>query len=428
MKFKHFLKNRTVQNAGWIIGGQITNKLLAFLVGILTARYLGPGNYGLVNYAATYTTFFASLCTLGINSVIIKNFVDHPGEEGQAIGTTLVLRAISSFLSAVMIVGISSVLDRKEPLTILVVAVSSVGLLFQIFDTFNQWFQYRLRSKYTAMATVVSYVAVSGYKLFLLMTGKSVVWFALATSVDYVVLGAMLIAAYRKTGGPALSVSCTKAKQLLSASVSFILASLMASVYASTDKLMLKHLLNDAAVGYYGAAVTLSTTWAFLLQAVITSLQPSIIQVYESDKALFARRNRQLYALVFYGATGISLVICLLADPIVRILYGAAYAGAVVPLRIVVWYTAFSYLGVARNAWMVCENRQRYLKYLYFCAALINVLLNAILIPGYGAAGAAAASLLTQISTTFVLPLLIRPLRDNARLMLDAVCLRDLFS
>lgn len=424
MVFNGFLKNRTVKNASWIIGGQITNKLLAFLVGILAARYLGPGNYGLVNYASTYTTFFAALCTLGINSVIIKNFVDHPGEEGQAIGTTLVLRAISSFLSALMIVGIASILDRKEPLTILVVAVSSIGLLFQICDTFNQWFQYRLQSKYTAVAMLVSYVAVSGYKLFLLMTGKSVVWFALATSVDYVVLGAMLVAAYRKTGGPALSVSGTKAKQLLSASVSFILASLMASVYASTDKLMLKHLLNDAAVGYYGAAVSLSTTWAFLLQAMITSVQPSIIQVYESDRALFERRNRQLYALVFYGATGISLVICLLAKPIVGILYGADYAGAVAPLRIVVWYTAFSYLGVARNAWVVCENRQKYLKYLYFCAALINVLLNALLIPIFGAAGAAAASLLTQISTTFVLPLLIKPLRNNAYLMLEAVCLR----
>ena len=424
MKLKRFLKNRTVANAGWIIGGRIANKLLAFLVGILTARYLGPGNYGLVNYAATYTTFFASLCTLGINSVIIKNFVDHPGEEGQAIGTTLVLRAVSSVLSAVMIVGVASFLDRKEPMTILVVAVSSIGLIFQIFDTFNQWFQYHLQSKYTAAATVASYIAVSGYKLFLLIRGKSVVWFALATSVDYIVLAAVLVAVYWKTGGPALSVSGRKAKQLLGASVSFILASLMASVYASTDKLMLKHLLNDAAVGYYGVAVSLSTTWAFLLQAVITSVQPSIIQVYESDRVLFERRNRQLYAIVFYGAMTISLVICLLAEPIVLYLYGEDYAGAVLPLQIVVWYTAFSYLGVARNTWMVCENRQIYLKYLYFCAALINILLNAVFIPVSGAAGAAAASLLTQIVATFVLPLMIKPLRANARLMLEAVCLR----
>ena len=97
---------------------------------------------------------------------------------------------------------------------------------------------------------------------------------------------------------------------------------------------------------------------------------------------------------------------------------------AVGPLRIVVWYTAFSYLGVARNAWMVCENRQKYLKYLYVSAAALNVVLNLALIPLWGASGAAAASLITQASTTILLPALIRPLRPNTKLMLDAVLLR----
>ena len=75
-----------------------------------------------------------------------------------------------------------------------------------------------------------------------------------------------------------------------------------------------------------------------------------------------------------------SAAICLLARPFIEILYGASYLPAVQPLRIVVWYTAFSYLGVARNAWMVCENRQKYLKYLYMGAAAINVVLNLLFI------------------------------------------------
>ena len=91
MKLKGFLGNKTVKNAGWIVGGRLVDKVLAFVVGILTARYLGPGNYGLIGYVTAYVTFFASLCNLGINSVIIKNFVDHPQEEGLTIGTTLVL-------------------------------------------------------------------------------------------------------------------------------------------------------------------------------------------------------------------------------------------------------------------------------------------------------------------------------------------------
>lgn len=427
MGLKRLLKNKTVKNAGWIMGGRLTDKILAFLVGILTARYLGPGNYGLIGYVSAYVTFFASLCNLGINSVIIKNFVDHPQEEGLTIGTTVVLRAVSSLLSAVMIVGIVALVDDGDPTTVLVAALSSLGLLFQVFDTLKKWFQSRLQSKYAAIATVVAYFAMSVYKIVLLATGRSVVWFALATSVEHLVVAAFLLAAYRKNRGPRLSFSLPKAKELLSVSGSYILAGLMASVYASTDKLMLKQLLDEASVGYYTVAVSLSTMWAFLLEAVIDSMYPSVIRAWDKGREHFDRSNRQLYALVLYGALAVSAVICLLARPIVSILYGAAYLPVIGPLRIVVWYTAFSYLGVARNAWMVCMDRQKYLKWLYLAAAVLNVGLNALMIPLWGPAGAALASLITQIATTVILPALIRPLRPNARLMIEAAMLKGVF-
>ncbi len=424
MNIKNVLKNRTVKNAGWIIGGRLANKLLAFVVGIITARYLGPDNFGLINYAAAYITFFASLCSLGISSVIIKDFVDNPEEEGKTLGTALGLRAISSLLSALMIVGVVSIVDRDEPLTIAVAALSSIGLVFQVFDAFNQWFQAKLKSKYVAVATVAAYIAVSVYKIVLLVLGKSVEWFALATSVDYIVVAAFLLVAYKLQGGPKLSFSLKKAKQLLSLSSSFIISGLMVSIYASTDRFMLKQMLDEATVGHYGLAVSLSTTWVFVLQAVIDSVYPSIIEAYGKDVEGFNRKNRRLYAIVIYTALIISLIICVFAKPIVGILYGEEYLPAVNPLRIVVWYTAFSYLGVARNAWIVSENKQKYLKYLYISAAVINVALNLALIPWLGASGAALASLVTQASTTVILPAIIPALRPNAKLMVEALLLK----
>lgn len=399
--------------------------MLTFVVSIFTARYLGPNNFGLINYATAFTTFFASLCNLGIDSIIIKNFVDHPEEEGKAIGSAIVLRAASSMLSAVMIVGIVSIVDDGEPATILVAFLSSIGLFFQIFDTFKYWFQARLQSKYVVMATVISHIIVSSYKLVLLVTRKNVAWFAMATSVDYAVMGVFLMAAYRKNGGPKLTVSWGKAKELLYSGRSFVVAGMMVSIYAVTDKLMLKHMLDEASVAYYSLAVSLSTTWTFVLQAIIDSMYPSVLWTFDKEQDAFCKMNRQMYAIVIYMATTVSFAISFLAEPIVKSLYGTAYIPAVRPLRIVVWYTAFSYLGVARNAWVVCMNRQRYLKYLYFSAAVFNIGLNLLLIPLLGPSGAAAASLITQISTTVLLPALIPQLRPNAKLMLEALLLKD---
>lgn len=423
---RKLIQNKAVKNVGWILGGEMGRKMLVFLVSILTARYLGPDNLGLINYSQAYITFFASVCNLGINSIIIKNFEDRPSQVGTTIGTALLLRGISSFLSAAVIIGIVSIVDRNEPLTIIVTALSTIGLLFQIFESFNEWFQWQLRSKYSALATLVAYIAVSAYKILLLVRGANVKWFALSNSVEYMVLGAFLLTAYQRCGGPRFSVSFDKARQLLSKSTSFILSGLMISIYASTDKLMIKQMMTQTDVGHYALASTLSVMWTFVLSAIINTMYPGIVRLYASDKGEYEKRNRQLYAIVFYLSVIISLTISLLAEPIIRLLYGKAYLPAIAPLRIVVWYTAFSCLGGARNVWVVCENKQKYLKYLYFSAALINVLLNLLLIPVFGTSGAAAASLITQISTTVILPSLIRPLRENARMMLDAVLLRGI--
>lgn len=418
------IKNRVVKNAGWLIFGKLANMVLAFVVGIFAARYLGPNRYGLINYAAAYASFFASLCTLGINSVIVKNFADHPEQEGETIGTTLLLRAASSFLSALAIIGIVSVVDKGEGLTVAVTALYSISLVFQVFDTLNYWFQARLQSKYASIAVLAAYVAVSVYKIILLMLGKSVLWFAVAASLDHIVLAVFLLAAYFRNGGARFSCSLSKARELLASSGSFILAGLMISIYASTDRLMLKQMLGAEAVGHYSLAVTISGSWAFVLAAMIDSLYPEIVRCYREDRLLYQRKNRQLYALVLYTALAVSVCICLAARPFILLIYGEAYLPAVQPLRIVTWYTAFSYLGVARNAWIVCENQQRYLKYLYVGAAACNVALNLLLIPIWGASGAAAASLITQVATTTLLPALFRPLRPNVKLMLDAALLR----
>ena len=262
------------------------------------------------------------------------------------------------------------------------------------------------------------------YKIILLALGKSVEWFAAASALDYIVLAVFLLIAYFKNGGTRFRYSLEKAKELLQSSGSFIIAGLMVSIYACTDKLMLKQMLGADAVGHYSLASTVSVSWAFILSAIIDSLYPEIVQSFQKDRLRYERKNRQLYAIVFYTSLLVSAMICVAARPFIAIIYGEAYLPAVGPLRIVVWYTAFSYLGVARNAWMVCENRQKYLKYLYISAAALNIVLNLALIPPWGASGAAAASLITQISTTVILTAVIKPLRPNCRLMLDAVLLR----
>ncbi len=419
--------HKAARNALWLMGGRVTNKILVFLTGLLVARHLGPEQYGILGYAGAWLTFFAALCNLGLDAVLVKNFVDHPHEEGRTLGTALLLRGISALLSAGIMTALVALMDRQEPMTVAVAAISSLSLIPQVFDSLKKWFQSRLQSQYAALAAILSCAGASIFRIALILSDANLLWFALATTVEYAFLALSLLISYKKQGGQPLSVSRKKAAQLLRSGSGFLLSGMMVSIYASTDKLMLGQLMDKDSVACYTLAVSLCAVWGFVLEAVIESLHPGIMQLHSKSRAAFDRRNRQLYAITFYGALAMSLVTCLVAEPLVRLLYGEEYAPAVAPLQIVVWYTAFSYLGGARNAWVVCENAQNHLKYLYAAAALLNVALNALLIPDFGASGAAVASLVTQIATTVLLPWLIPALRPNARLMLDAIRLHDIF-
>lgn len=429
MRFvQKLIGSKEVKNASWIILGRIIQMVLSFFVGILTARYLGPSNYGLISYCTSYIAFFSSLCTLGINSIIVKELIDEPNNQGETIGSTLVLRAVSSFLSGLMVVGIVTIIDHGEPLTLVVTILCSLSLLFQVFDTINFWFQSKYKSKATAVVALIAYVCVSAYKIILLAQKKSVEWFAFASAVDTILVAILLLFIYFRSGGQALSFSWARSKVLLKKGYHYVISGMMVAIYSQTDRFMLKQMVNESEVGYYTIAVTISTMWAFVLSAIIDSMYPTIVRLYSENKDAFDRKNTQLYSIVFYTSCIVSILFILFGDFFVPLLYGAEYSQSVLPLKIVTWYVAFSYLGVARNPWIVCTNNQRHLKFMYFIAVPMNIILNYIFIPIMKSSGAALASLITQVFTSIVLPLFITDMRPNAKLMINAITLRGVFS
>lgn len=417
--------NKIISNISWMLLGRIIYMALNFIVSLLSARYLGPSNFGLIGYASAYTTFFSSICTLGINSIIVKEFIDYRNKEGEIIGTTLFLKFVSSFCSLITINCLCFVIDKNEFVTKIVVFIYSLSVIFQIFDTFKYWFQSKLQSKYCEITTTIAYIIMALYKVILLITGKSVEWFAISNTIEYIIVAIILYYIYKKKGGNRLKISFEYGRKLLNKSYHFIISGLMVAIYNSTDKFMLKQMLDHSSVAYYTTATTLASLVSFVLIAIIDSFTPEILEAYKNDMSKYKKRNIQLYSLVFYISVIVSFGICILSPTIIKILYGDKYAGAINPLRILTWYTGFSYLGVARNAWIISENKQNYLKYIYISCAIINIVLNYILIPYYSASGAALASLITQISTTIVIPFFIKGLRPNVKLLFDGIFLKE---
>ena len=196
---------------------------------------------------------------------------------------------------------------------------------------------------------------------------------------------------------------------------------MMIAIFAHTDRIMLKLMIDDAATGYYSAAVACAGMTAFVFSAIIDSFRPMIFDDKKNNEAQYEKDVCRLYSIIIYLSLLQSVVVTAFSGLIVRILYGADYVQSVNALRLIVWYTTFSYVGGVRNIWILAESKQKYLWVINLSGAATNVVLNYFLIPVMGIMGAALASLITQIFTNVIIGFIIKPIRYNNLLMMKAL-------
>lgn len=408
-------------NAKWIIACRIVQALLQLVIGMLSARYLGPSNYGLINYAASVVAFVLPLMQLGLQSTLIQELIDNPDKEGEIMGTALAMDAISSLGCIVMVYAFVSSVNHGEAETILVCVLYSVSLLFRAMELMHCWFQSKLQSKYPSVIMLCAYVIVSGYKIYLLIAEKNIYWFSAVSSIEYGIVGISLILIYYKLGAQKFSFSFQTAKRLFARSKYYILASMMVTVFQNTDHIMLKMISGDAENGFYSAAITCAGVCQFVYLAITDSARPVILTCKKEGSSDYEKNISRLYCVTTYMTLVQGVGFTIFAKPIVSILYGEAYLAAIPVLRNLVWYIAFVFMGSVRNIWILAEGKQSLVWQLNLAGAGINILINSILIPQWGACGAATASLVTQIFTNFVLGFLVQPLRENNRLLLKGL-------
>ena len=414
------MNNRVVKNASWIIVCKIIQSVITLVIGVISARYLGPSNYGIISYVSSVVAFVLPIMQLGLRSTLVKEFVNSPEREGKILGTALVINIITSFFCMIGCVTFVAFVNAGEKETILVCALYSLTLLFQATEMTQYWFQSKLLSKYPSIATLAAYIVVALYKTYLLVTQKSIAWFALSNVLEFFLISVILIVIYLKVGAQRLSFNWQLGKEMISRSKYYIIPGLMVMIFQHTDRIMIKLMIGEEETGFYSAAITCISISAFVFNAIIDSARPVILEAKEKNTALYESRIMQLYSIITCMSLAQSVAMTVLAKPIVYILYGNEYIKAATTLGVAVWYVTFSYYGSVRNIWILAEEKQKYLLGINIVGAFANVVLNYLLIPFWGAIGAAVASLFTQFFTNVVIGFIFKPIRQNNYLMMKS--------
>ena len=413
--------NRMVSNSIWIIGGQVFQMGLTLVVGMLTARYLGPSNYGVINYAASVVAFFLPIMQLGLTSTLVQEMITCPNKEGEILGTSLVLNFSSGVVCVVGVTLFAFLANAKDAETTIVCFLYSLTLIFQAAEMIQYWFQARLLSKYPSLMSLVAYLIVSIYKVYILISEKGIYWFAITHVIESFIISVLLGVVYLKLEGPRLAVSFSLGKKLLSRSKYYISSAMMVIIFQQTDKIMLKMMIDETETGFYSAAITCIGITGFVFVAIIDSFRPVILRGKKISEDNYQKKVVYLYAIITILSLIQSIVMTVFAKLVILILFGEEFLPSVPILQIAVWFVTFGYYGMVRNVWILAEGQQKYLWFINLVGALTNIIVNFILIPILGACGAAIASVITQFITNFALCFIIKPIRPCGRLILKAL-------
>jgi O-antigen/teichoic acid export membrane protein len=401
--FEQAAFQKYVKNTGWLLVG----KLLSLVVGFIIARYLGPYAFGDLSFADAFAALFAAVGTLGLDSFIIREIIQHPDKRDEILGTSLVMRlaanAVLIPLAILTYLAFRQLSTNETEVSLaLLIALCSSAALFKSFNIIDSYFQSQVASKYVVQVQNVCLVLSTGVKIALIYNHASVLYFAGALVFDSAILalGLLFIFKRKQLHLHTWTFNWARAKSLIQQSWPLILTAVMISIYMKIDQVMLKS-AGSKIVGIYSAAARISESWYFIPVAIVTSVFPAIIHARKTDIERYHKRLQNLYDLLVVISLPVAILVSIFADQIIHLLYGNPYQGAGILLSIHIWSGIFVFLGSASSQFLLAEGFTLISFSRTAFGALVNVLLNLWLIPIYGALGASIATLIAYASATF---------------------------
>lgn len=411
-------------NAGWILLAQVYQMALSLLVGVLCARYLGPDNYGVINYVASFVSLFTVICSLGLEGVVVKEILSDFSNEGVVIGSSIVLRFAAGMLSMIAVCMLSVALGNGQDNLIAVAFLESISLLFSSVQIIEYWYQSRMRSRTPSIVRCVAYSVMTLYRVILLISGKDVLWFAFATSLDSIVIAVLFLVRYNKDSNNKLSCSFQRSKQLLSQSYHLVISSLMAVLYSQLDRVIVGQMLGMGSVGLYTAAATIYNVWMVVPKAISDAARPIIMQQKIDDPSGYKISLQKLIAALFWLGVIFCIFVIIVSEQLVCFLFGEDYSDAASVLCLIIGSSIFAGISYPRTIWMICENKQQHAKHIMVWGVIANLILNLALIPLFGIIGSGIAMLITEFLCCFVTPFAYKNTREFVILLIKACAFR----
>ena len=396
-------KGLIVQNLFWAIMGKFVNLLSGLLVGIIVARYLGPEQYGLMNYVLSYVFLFQTFAIFGLDSIEIREEARHQANFETIIGTAFGIKIITGVIFMILSIATSFVMEADSYTTILV-AIYSFSIVLNSFSVIRNYFTSIVQNEYVVKAEISRCLLSMAIKIVLLLLHLPLIWFIVSYMIDFAFLASGYVVAYHAKIGKLYNWKFDKktALFLLKESFPLLLTSTAVIMYQRIDQVMIGQMVDKTAVGYFSVATRFVEVLIYIPMTLAQTIAPVLVHARERSEQEYEKKCHQFMNFSLWLSLSAAFATSLLANPIVGITFGSAYTPAVLVLQIMAFKVASVALSNTAGTMLVCEGLQKYAILRDAFGCIVCIVLNYLLLPHYGIIAAAYVAIISNIAAGYV--------------------------
>lgn len=376
----------------------ISRVLFPLITAPYVARVLSPEGIGVFSFTGAYASYFVLFAGLGISTYSVREIAkrkESVEDCSKFISQIISIECITTLIASVVYIASIFLLDRFDSNELLFL-VAGIAIYLKPFQI-EWYFMGREEFGYVAVRSLLIKTLTVILLFFVVRTKDDLINYILL-SVFATVLADIWNFAKLYGHGIRIRLTLTGLRQHIKPVLVLFASTISISVYVMLDTLMLGFINDYSEVGYYNTAMTL----AKILLPVTTSLSvvamPRVSSYISRGEINYVNElmDKSL-SLVSFLAFPISVGIIIVAPVFVPLFFGVQFEGSVLPLQIgsvVVIVIGLNNLNGVQILTGLGKDK------LFLCSvtigAVVNFLLNLVLIPKFGARGAASASVIAE--------------------------------
>ncbi|MEA1865574.1 MAG: flippase [Euryarchaeota archaeon] len=388
---------RVAKNVAALFTAHFVVAFLLLALSVVIARTLGDVAFGKYSFVVALTAIFAIFSDLGYNTLMVRDVARDPAQAGRYLKNILGIRLMLSLIIFTVIVIIINVTGYHADMKNLIYVFAIYTLILSISDVFKMVFRASERMQYESAITIISNIVRVVLGVLVLLRGYGLMGIALVF-LFYSLLDLLLSFLVCKTRfvRPGVALDPGFWKGTVTVALPMGLITILSLVYARTDTIMLAIMDGVAVVGWYNAAYNLVLGFTPIPHLFMNAILPLMSRLYVSSKDSLVMGYEKAFTYLLISGLPIAMGMSLLADEIILFLYGEQFANSVIALEILAWDVLLIFICLPLGFMLVAINRQNRMAVIVGGCALLNIILNLILIPGFSYIGAAIATLITE--------------------------------